>query len=204
MNWQDLIPVIQTVAPKIAGVFGGSAAEQLANMAGNIIGAALGVPATPEAVENALRNDPGAADKLAQAEANHGQALVDAETRLMETVNAAMSREIASEHWFVRNARPFNIWTIGVVTGGYGLCLVAATASAVFLKDSKALELLVGNAGVLGIALAPCGAVAGVSAWSRGKEKLAGVAGVASWSRGKEKLAGMADFGRVIVKAARK
>lgn len=178
MNWQDLIPVIQTVAPKIAGVFGGSAAEQLANMAGNIIGAALGVPATPEAVADAIRNDPGAAEKLQRADAEHGQALVDAETQLLVAINDALGREVVNEHWFVRNARPFNVWTIGVVTGGYGLCLVAATASAVFLKDSKALELLVGNAGVLGIALAPCGAVAGVSAWSRGKEKLAGVAGI--------------------------
>lgn len=188
MNWLDLVPVIQTVAPKIAGVFGGSAAEQLAGMAGNIIGAALGVPPTPDAVSDALRNDPNAGAKIAQAEQDHGQALVDAETRLLETINAAMSREVVSEHWFVRNARPFSIWTIGGVTAGYGVCLIGATASAVFFKDPAALNLLIVNAGVLGVALAPCGAVAGV----------------ASWSRGKEKLAGMADIGRALVKVARK
>lgn len=177
MNWLDLVPVIQTVAPKIAGVFGGSAAESLAGMAGNIIGQALGVPATPESVAEAIRNDPEVSSKLAQAEDQHGQALVDAESRLLETINAAMAREVTSEHWGVRYARPFSIWTIGLVTLGYGVSLVAATITLITSGNSKALELLVNNAGAIGILLTPCGAVAGVATWSRGKEKLAGVAG---------------------------
>ena len=177
LEWSDIGKIISTSAPVLGGFLAGPAGAQGGAVVGSIIGTALGVPPAPDAIADAIRNDPDAEAKIAQADADHGPSIAELEANMLETVNATMRGETTSEHWFVRNSRPFNIWVIGVVTGGYGFCLVAATGAAVFWRDPAALNLLVSNAGVLGIALAPCGAVAGVYAYGRTKEKLAGVAG---------------------------
>lgn len=181
MDLTNLAGLLKPMSSVLAGALLGPAGAAVAPVIVGAIAEALGVPPTTEAVSDALVKDPAsAAPVVAQAEEKLARTLAEVEAAVIESINQTARAELQSESAFVKLARPFNIWVIGVVTGGYGLCLVAATASAIWLRDAAALNLLVANAGVLGIALAPSGAVAGVSAWGRTKEKLAGAANIAT------------------------
>lgn len=171
--------LIKAGAPILGGALGGPAGAAILPAIVNTIASMLGLPddATPEDVEREIVTNPTGAAIVKEAEANIGKTVQEIEAAVLETINQTARLELQSESWFVRHARPFNIWIIGLVTGGYGVCLVAATGSAVFFKDPSALNILVANAAVVGLLLTPCGAVAGVSAWGRTKEKLSGVAG---------------------------
>jgi hypothetical protein len=185
MEWSSTLSTLVKFAPGalalIPGV--GPIASAAASVLGPSIAQALGVEETPEAVEAAIQAMPApeaqqiVQDVVAKKGNEVGAAIADAEAKMIAEINATSREELKSESWFVKHARPFNIWVIGFVTAGYGACLVAATAQAVFSANSAALGLLVSNAGVLGIALAPCGAVAGITAWGRTQEKMAGVSG---------------------------
>jgi hypothetical protein len=173
--------LIKAGAPILGGVVGGPAGAAILPVIVNSIGQMLGLPedATAEDVETAIVTNPQGAQAAQQAEQQIGKTAMEIEAAMMETVNQTARLELQSDSWFVRHARPFNIWVIGMVTLGFGLCFVVATGYAVFYKDVAALNILLVNAGVLGVLLAPCAAVAGLSAWGRTKEKLAGVAGAA-------------------------
>ena len=178
LDLSNLVSVIKPLSGVIGGLLGGPVGATAAPVVIDALAKIFGVDATPGDVAEAIKNDPDAASKVAQVEAVHGATWQEMEARMLEAVNATAREELKSESAFIQYARPANIWVIALVTGGYGLCLVAATVSAVVFKDAAALNLLVTNSGVLGIALAPSGAVAGVSAWGRTKEKIAGVADV--------------------------
>lgn len=162
-------------APILGGALGGPVGAALATTIVGALSDAFGVAATPEAVNDAIQSNPQGAEIARQVETAKAPAVVDELNARIAEINQTARLELQSESWFVKHARPANIWVIALVTGGYGVCLVGATVAAVFFKDAAALNLLVTNAGVLGIALAPSGAVAGVSAWGRTQEKLAGV-----------------------------
>jgi hypothetical protein len=181
MDLTNLAGLIKPVSSMLAGYLAGPAGAAAAPVVIDFVAKMLGVEPTANAVADAIISDPVAAEPvIKQAESALGRTLAEIEAGVMLAVNDTARAELQSENGFVKFARPFNIWVIGVVTGGYGICLVAATASAIFLRDAAALNLLVANAGVLGIALAPSGAVAGVSAWGRTKEKLAGASNIAA------------------------
>lgn len=172
--------LLKAGAPLLGGALGGPAGAAAGALIVNTLGPMLGLDADagPDDIAAEIAKRPEGAALAREAEAQIGKSVAEIEAAVIDTINQTARLELQSESWFVRHARPFNIWVIGLVTGGYGACLVAATGAAVFWKDAAALNLLVTNAGVLGIALAPSGAVAGVSAWGRTREKLAGAAGV--------------------------
>lgn len=181
MDLTNLAGLFKPMSSALAGYLLGPAGAAVAPVIIDAVSKALGVEPTADAVADVLIADPAAAAPVIAATGEAlGKTLAEIEAGVLETINQTARAELESESAFVKMARPFNIWVIGVVTGGYGLCLVAATASAIWLRDPAALNLLVANAGVLGIALAPSGAVAGVSAWGRTKEKLAGASNLAA------------------------
>lgn len=187
LDWKDLAgPLLGKGLAGLGTALGGPVGGAVGALVGPLLAQALGVEATPEAVAEAVATRPAAEVKAAAeaVERDNAGAIAatarEAEARMLAEINETARLELASESRFVRWARPFNIWVIGVVTGGYGACLVAATAAAVIARDTAALNLLVANAGVLGIALAPCGAVAGIASWGRTREKLAGASLVAT------------------------
>jgi hypothetical protein len=181
MDLTNLAGLLKPMSSVLAGALLGPAGAAVAPVIVGELAKVLGIEPTADAVADALIADPeGAAPIVASTGAALVKTLEEIEAGVLEAINQTARAELESESAFVKMARPFNIWVIGVVTGGYGLCLVAATAAAIWLRDPAALNLLVANAGVLGIALAPSGAVAGVSAWGRTKEKLAGASNIAT------------------------
>jgi hypothetical protein len=179
MDFSNLVSVLKPLSGLLGGILAGPVGATAAPLIVSTLAKALNLEeeATPEAVAAEIASNPAAPAIVADVEQKIGKTAQEIEAAVLETVNATARIELQSESWFVRHARPFNIWIIGLVTGGYGVCLVAATGSAVFWKDPGALNILVANAAVVGLLLTPCGAVAGVSAWGRTKEKLEGVAG---------------------------
>lgn len=71
MDWSILAGQLAQIGlPALGGLFGGPLGSTVGGVVGKGIAAALGVPATPEAVSQAVANDPnGAAVKLAEIEA---------------------------------------------------------------------------------------------------------------------------------------
>jgi len=76
MNWQSIADeIVKAGAPLIGGALGGPAGAVVGNVVGALIGQALGVPATPQDVSNAIAQDPaGAQAKIGPVEAAHGAA----------------------------------------------------------------------------------------------------------------------------------
>ncbi len=171
--------LLKAGAPILGGALGGPAGAAAGALVVNTLGPMLGLDADagPDEIVAGITHNPSGAAIVQEAEAQIGKSVAEIEAAVLDTINQTARLELQSESWFVRHARPFNMWVIGGVTGGYGACLVAATGSAVFWKDPSALNILVANAAVVGLLLTPCGAVAGVSAWGRTREKLAGVSG---------------------------
>jgi hypothetical protein len=177
MDLSNLASILKPLSGVLGGILAGPVGATAAPLVVGALASALGLSddATPEQVAVELNSNPLAPAIVAEVEQRIGKTAQEIEAAVLETVNQTARLELQSESKFVKYARPFNIWIIGIVTGGYGACLIAATGAAVFWKDSTSLSLLVANAGVLGIALAPNAAVAGVSAWGRTREKLEGV-----------------------------
>lgn len=71
MDWSILAGRLAQIGlPALGGLFGGPLGSTVGGVVGKGIAAALGVPATPEAVSQAVASDPsGAAVKLAEIEA---------------------------------------------------------------------------------------------------------------------------------------
>jgi len=70
-GWQTIAGQLAQIGlPALGGLFGGPLGGAIGNIAGKAVAGALGVPATPEAVSQAIQADPSAAQvKLAQIEA---------------------------------------------------------------------------------------------------------------------------------------
>ena len=103
MDWKDLAgTLIKTGAPIIGGALGGPLGATVGGFAGKLIADALGVEATPEAVSEAIRNDPLAAEKLVNADAQW-QAMAEIakadatdRTEQSKAINETQRSEIAS------------------------------------------------------------------------------------------------------------
>jgi hypothetical protein len=74
MNWQSIADqIVKAGAPLLGGALGGPAGAVVGNVVGALIGQALGVPATPQDVADAITKDPaGAQAKIGPVEAAHG------------------------------------------------------------------------------------------------------------------------------------
>ena len=113
MQWKDLGKVVGEFAPLLGDLL----PIPGAGIAGKLIGAALGVEATPDAIHAAIKSDPEAAIKLAKIEADNAallqKQLLAAETSRIQSVNQTMQVEAKSEHWAQWLWRPYNGFLFG-------------------------------------------------------------------------------------------
>ena len=129
MNWGDLAktagPLIAQSAPTIGGILGSLSGIPGGSMIGSELGSllanAFGVPNTPDAVNNAIQNDPNAADKLASANAaaeakwpalaQMYAAQMKANSDESESINSTMRAELAAGQswWSWRNMYGYSV-----------------------------------------------------------------------------------------------
>lgn len=177
MDLSALASILSPVSSVLGGLVAGPAGAALAPQIIGALAGALGTDATPEALAEKAKSDPDAVASAAkQVETSHGRTWQEIEAQVIADVNATYRAELQQESRFVKWARPFNIWIIGGATGSYAACVVAATVMFLWSRDSGALTLLLRHAVDVSLALTPCGAVAGVTAWGRTREKTAGLA----------------------------
>jgi hypothetical protein len=82
-------------APILGGALGGPAGAIIAPLVVNSIGAALGVPPTPDAISAAIKADPtGSAGKIAAVEAAQGAAIKSATQAYLDDVANARATEV--------------------------------------------------------------------------------------------------------------
>lgn len=182
MDWsQVLAKLAPLVGTGLGSVIGGPLGAGVGALLGPAVTAILGVDPTPEALEAVAAEKPAAVAAAVKQAAETPDitdrilALAAEETKRLAAINETARAEAASEDRFVRWARPFNIWVIGVATGSYAACITVAALAFLWSKDATGLSLLLANAGNVSIALAPCGAVAGITAWMRTREKEVGL-----------------------------
>lgn len=119
MNWSDIGGAIGKAAPILGGLVGGPAGAAV----GAIVAAGLGVDNTPDAVSDALKNDPDALVKLKQIEADNKvqlqQLSVTAEQNRLLDVQSARARQTANP----TDRTPQ--WLAAGITLGFFGCLAA-------------------------------------------------------------------------------
>lgn len=117
MDWKDVGKIIGPLAPTLGGILGDlipiPGGGMIGTAAGNLIAAALGVDPTPDAVGNAIQNDPNAAAKIQAAEteaqakwpaiAEIAKAQYAANAAQSESINATIRAEDTAKvpwwHW---------------------------------------------------------------------------------------------------------
>ena len=169
MEWSDLAKLISPLAPILGGVIGGPAGAAAGSIAGDLLGKALGVEPTPEAIADAIRNDPSAPGKIANVEEQHAASLVEMEAKILDTINGTMRQEMQSEHWIIWCWRPLFGITFNLVWTLHGILIGWCMWQRDFSVISRIPDLTV----FYGVA----GAAVGIYAWRRTDEKKLGIAG---------------------------
>jgi hypothetical protein len=179
MNWSDLEGFLAKAAPVLGTLVAGPAGAAV----GGLIASALGVPATPEAVNQALTNDPEAQAKLAQIAADNKVALqnlqitaennrLTADTQRITSVNATMQAEAANSdkmNWFQKGWRAFNGYVVGISSAIAVAGIIGLGYRALFLHDAGALNAIPAIALAITSILAIPGAAVGITVWHAGK-----------------------------------
>jgi len=157
MQWKDVGKLVGEYAPLLGDLL----PIPYAGVAGKLIASAFGVENTPDAIHNAITNDPDAAVKLAKLELDNKallqQQTLIAETMRIQSVNKTMQEESKSEHWMQWAWRPFIGFIFGITFIGvyFALPLLKLASPAI---PSEAWMMI--------------GAVLGVASWHRGIEKI--------------------------------
>lgn len=163
MNWSDLKSALGASAPLLGSLIGGPAGATI----GAMIASALGVPASPEAVSQAVINNPDCAVCLRQIEAeqsvrlqelasDQARAELAAETARLQAINATMQAEARSEHWPQWGWRPFIGFITGIMVLGCYFILPLAKIPVPAVPETVWMMLCT---------------ILGVASWWRGKEK---------------------------------
>jgi len=179
-TWTDVAGAFaQAGLSAIGTALGGPLGGAVGGLLGQAAAAALGVEPTPQAVQAAIERDPqGAASKLSAVE-GEASAYLELEAKMLAEVNATYREEMRGDRvqrWW----RPVNGYALALLVFAYGTAVVTAAFRGVFLLDAGALDLmtaLLNGVGNMTLLLTPLGAVAGVAAWSRGREKIAALVG---------------------------
>lgn len=149
MDWKDLIkfagPMVAAGLPTIGGLLGGLTPIPGGSLAGEWIGkkiaAALGVPETPEAVNDALKSDPAVVDKLSAVENEASIELEKWKATLADVQDArGTTVELARIHSPMAYA-PVVISTL-VIVGFSIICLVSLKPDAAGVNRDITLFLL--------------------------------------------------------------
>jgi len=142
MDWSKVVSTISQAAPIVGSLFGpaGAAGGALAGSAIKLVAAALGVPATQEAVSAAIATDPEAALKLAKYEMDNKIELqklqIQREQMLINDVQSARNREIETTK--ATGKRDMNMFILAwVIIGGWLGAIVALIVLKILAPDSQ-------------------------------------------------------------------
>jgi hypothetical protein len=189
MDWTQIGKLIAPMAPVLGGVLGGFIPIPGASLAGqalgNVLATALGVPPTPDAVAQAVKNNPNEV-VLAQLQAATEEAKVrwpafaevekayyEAQARAIEAVNATMRVEMQPEnrHWFYTGWRPAAGWIFDIYAALLVALVVWATLLA-FAGNAAPLEIMTKSWPIYLALLATLAAMVGVYIVGRSQEKV--------------------------------
>lgn len=184
----QLVTVLANFAPQIVTLLGGKKAGEVAEKVIDIAKDVTGIDDPAQAVD-AIQRNPELAFKfqevlankeveLARIDADVSKAYFAAETEIAKSVNETMREEAKSEHWAQWLWRPSVGFSFAAgLTASFLVVLMAYVAVIFFGKDVQLLthipSFLTAMAALLGIAMP----ILGVSAYTRGKEKLAKLGG---------------------------
>lgn len=197
MDWRDLAAdLIKAGAPVIGTAIGGPFGGMIGTALGGVLANALGVEATPDAVDVAIKTTPAdqltarlqAAEAEAQAkwpalaqmtsaESDLGKAQVEA---IGETMRAELQLAVqATGAWKTVIAVLQSVWrpfamVVWVLTWPFQLVAILHHA---YMKDAAALQQLSGLVYALAVWNAGPAGLAGVYAWGRTREKLKALVG---------------------------
>lgn len=174
MNWSDIKDVVANVAPLLGSALGGPAGGAV----GGIIAAALGTEASPEAVDQVIKQDPTAAIRLKEIQSQHQMELtrivMQHEMAQLESVNKTMRAEYAQEDKYVKRWRPTFGYCVAITwvlqTTGVAAAVLWATAS----SPETAGTIISGISSVAGAVSVQWGvalSVLGISVHNRSKDK---------------------------------
>lgn len=188
MDWLSLAKVVAPLAPTLGGFLGGLIPLPGAALAGQAIGSViarqLGVPATPQAVNDALARMTHE-EKLAALQAATERARIEvqgfteAERQYHETMRVAISEtgqtmraELAPEnrHWFFTGWRPAAGWIFDIFASVFGVILTWAAFRAM-TGDAVALKALSDAWPIFAAHLGFLAAMVGVYVIGRSQEK---------------------------------
>lgn len=178
MNWSDLKETIGGAAPLVGTLLGGPAG----GVVGGLVAKALGVEASPGAVAQALQADPEAALKLRTLELTHEAEMerllvqqagneLAAETARIESVNATMRAEAASDKWWVSAWRPFWGFTSAVAFFVAVVFIFVLAWQAIWNRDAEVWNAIPELVSALSMLFAIPGAILGIASWHRGRER---------------------------------
>ena len=124
MNWRDVADTVAKAAPALGGALYGGAGYAV----GSGIAKLLGVEDSPEAVQAALQQDPQAALKLRELEAEMERARINADLDRQRMVNETMRVEAQQDGWFKSGWRPALGWvftlSLGTLAGSMAFTIV--------------------------------------------------------------------------------
>lgn len=156
MNWKDVASTVGAYAPAIGGALGGSAGAAV----GTLAATALGVEDNPEAVANAVKNDPEAQRKILELQNNHKEEItrlqLEAETTRLSEINKTMRAETESDNIFKSGWRPALGWVFTASMAGMSGTLMYALVNDISLINDESFMttvtwLTVTVGGALGI-----------------------------------------------------
>ncbi len=180
MDWKDISGTVAKVAPALGALLAvptGGASLAI----GQAIASALGTEATPDAVANAVKNNPDAALKLQELNNQHEQAMKQLEitseqnqlsalSAQSDSVNKTMQAEAASEHFPTYAWRPYVGFVVGTIGLMMALTVMVAYVGVMFFDVkvdvlSYIPQMLAAMSGIL-LTLTP---IVGIASYYRGK-----------------------------------
>jgi hypothetical protein len=143
-DWKQIAGPLATAGGTIlGGVLGGPAGAMLGPMVGHIVGQALGVDPTPDAIGPALQQ-PGAAEKVATAQAQTQAAVLSAQDAYLADIQSArqMTVELVRENSSIAWGAP--VISLVVVVGFFAILGLLIFHG---VPDSQAVLISVGALG---------------------------------------------------------
>jgi hypothetical protein len=175
MDWKALGKTLVDLGlPTLGGALGGPAGAAVGKiLAHKVTGSAN---ATPDEVALAFNKDQAALIEARNLERQHERDLfkltVEAETKLVESVNETMRAEAAAEKWPQYSWRPY--WGFVSATA-FGACVVYILVLmhiAIIGKQMEALRAIPDLVTAMVLLFGIPGGILGVASWFRGKQKM--------------------------------
>lgn len=169
MDWKKIGDfLIGNGLPLLGGAVGGPVGAGVGKVIASAIGAGSG---EPDEVMEILTADPNAVLELKKLEAENAHEFrkiaLESEIANLGEINKTMREEVGSEDAFVRRARPFHIWALGISV----LLEVLAAVVAVFFAPEQIANLAT-LFGAIAIPQSISAAVCGVYMKKRSDDKM--------------------------------